>query len=156
MSGPQAFRVEVSATRAWRRLSGVLGVGSAAVLAVWAGQLASGSAALAAWLGVFGLTAAGALAWRPVPDPVLDWDGRGWRLNVGGPGRDGCRVDLGVAIDLGGWMLLESVEAGTGVRRWLAVSRGQDRAEWHLLRCAVYSPRPHPGAPAAPEIPPPE
>jgi hypothetical protein len=56
-----------------------------------------------------------------------------------------------VAIDLGGWLLLrfyaEPVRraAGDAMRRgrtpaWIAVQRRGLEADWHAIRCTVYSP----------------
>ena len=76
----------------------------------------------------------------------LRWDGLVWHL---GPIGDAATPgDLRVAIDLGPWMLLRFTSALPEVSRrprWLPVQRRGLEAEWHALRCAVYSPRPAPG-----------
>ena len=73
----------------------------------------------------------------------LRWDGLAWHL---GPIGDAATPgDLRVAIDLGPWMLLRFTAALPEARprnAWLPVQRGGLEAEWHALRCAVYSPRP--------------
>jgi len=73
----------------------------------------------------------------------LRWDGRTWYLGpaVGEP----VSGDLSVAIDLGAWMLLRFSPALPQARprsTWLPVQRHGLEAQWHALRCAVYSPRP--------------
>ncbi|MBC8058151.1 MAG: hypothetical protein H7Y61_16380 [Rhizobiales bacterium] len=75
----------------------------------------------------------------------LRWDGRAWHL---GPATDDTAPgELTVAIDLGPWMLLRFAPTMTEARArvvWLPVQRRGLEAEWHALRCAVYSPRPAP------------
>ena len=73
----------------------------------------------------------------------LRWDGLAW--NLGPVGDAATPGELHVAIDLGAWMLLRYVVARPGARRrtvWLPVQRCGLEAQWHALRCAVYSPRP--------------
>ena len=74
---------------------------------------------------------------------ALRWDGRAWHL--GQHAGDPMPGDLRVAIDLGPWMLLRFAPAAFGARPgiiWLPLQRRGLEAEWHALRCAVYSPRP--------------
>ena len=60
---------------------------------------------------------------------------------------------LEVAMDLGSFLLLRLVE-GPRASVWLPVQRRGVEAQWHGLRCAVYSPPPLPaGAPTAPALP---
>jgi hypothetical protein len=82
---------------------------------------------------------------RPVS---LRWDGHCWHLGpLQIPGKEPRPGQLTVAIDLGGWMLLRFVpNAGPRRARWLPAQRRGVAAQWHALRCAVYSPRPAPGA----------
>ena len=70
------------------------------------------------------------------PAVGLRWDGQAWHL-------DAVPGDLAVVIDLGPWMLLRFTPAVPAARMtWLPVQRRGLEAQWHALRCAVYSPRP--------------
>ena len=79
----------------------------------------------------------------------LRWDGEAW--HVGPPetlGNEPVAGDVEVAIDLGMWMLLRFAREGSISRRsvtWLPIQRWGLEAQWHALRCAVYSPRSPPG-----------
>ena len=79
---------------------------------------------------------------------MLDWDARRWALHSpAGAAQEG---ELAVAIDLGPWLLLRFRPAAPPRRaRWIALQRAAHAAQWHALRCAVYSPRPDAGAAAA-------
>jgi hypothetical protein len=72
--------------------------------------------------------------WR-VPAQSLRWDGQVWQL-------DDVPGELAAAIDLGPWMLLKFAPETPGRTSWLPVQRRGLEAQWHALRCAVYSPRP--------------
>ena len=84
-------------------------------------------------------------------DPVaLRWDGARWQLTGPGCGAsESAAGHLYVAIDLGFWMLLRFVadvpEGRAGVI-WLPVQGRGLEAQWHGLRCAVFSARPAAGA----------
>jgi len=88
---------------------------------------------------------------------ALRWDGQGWWLQhlqqdrtVAGEPLAG---EIIVAIDLGLWVLLrfEPAMRGSGIRSvWLPVQRAGIEAQWHALRCALYSPRPAPSAEPTP------
>ena len=73
----------------------------------------------------------------------LRWDGLAWHL---GPIGDAATAgELQVVLDLGPWMLLRFGATLPDARArtlWLPVQRRGLEAEWHALRCAVYSPRP--------------
>lgn len=84
-------------------------------------------------------------------EPVdLRWDGARWQLTPRDPGSGEPAIGhLTVAIDLGFWMLLRFVaDVPEGRRRvtWLPVQRRGLEAQWHGLRCAVFSPQPAAGA----------
>jgi hypothetical protein len=72
------------------------------------------------------------------PAVDLRWDGQAWHL-------DAVPGDLAVVIDLGPWMLLRFTPAVPARVTWLPVQRRGLEAQWHALRCAVYSPRPAAG-----------
>ena len=90
---------------------------------------------------------AAAASTKPV---LLRWDGARWQLTPrehrsGEP----ATGRLTVAIDVGFWMLLR-FDADIPARRrratWLPVQRRGLEAQWHGLRCAVFSPLPAAGA----------
>ena len=129
---------------AWRGGVGLLtALSRAAVLAWWSAQPdpAPGWAGTVAWVVCAGALACGAGLALGQPAAVLRWDRRQWTLaRDGRPGETG---DLGVAIDLGNWMLLRFVPAGGrgfARARWIAVQRRGLEARWHVLRCTVYAP----------------
>jgi hypothetical protein len=80
--------------------------------------------------------------------PVLDlrWDGLAWHV---GPGvsveHELLSGTLSVSIDLGHWMLLRFQPDDARLQSgaiWIPVQRKGLEAQWHALRCAVYSARP--------------
>jgi len=131
MRASAACQVSLRSFGVWR--AGIAGLTAIAVLATGAWLIESPiSPALMMSAGVASLAciALGASLWR-VPSASLRWDGRAWFLDAT-PGA------LTVAIDLGPWMLLRfTTRAGV---RWLPVQRLGLEAQWHALRCAVYSP----------------
>ena len=77
----------------------------------------------------------------------LRWDGRQWWHARGS--RAPVAGELGVAIDLGDWMLLRFVPSGASPwfgAHWVPVQREAHEDAWHTLRCAVHAPRPHESA----------
>jgi len=138
MRASPACQVSLRRFGAWRIAVIVLVVAGAAATAGWlAGRDPPASTGLlmlvaAAALPVFGCAAS---LWR-VPAKNLRWDGQAWQLDAS-PG------ELSVAIDLGAWMLLRfSPEGQRRSSHWLPIQRLGLEAQWHALRCAVYSPRP--------------
>jgi hypothetical protein len=89
------------------------------------------------------------LAWRS--DRTLRWTGQRWQLIDAGCERGRAQDGgVGVAVDLGSWMLLRfRPDAAAKRSRWMATSRRAIPDQGHALRCAVYSPRPDAGAAAA-------
>ena len=75
----------------------------------------------------------------------LRWDGQAWYARpAASAGQEVCG-GLSVSVDLGPWMLLRFQADGVGRWAgviWLPVQRTGLEAQWHALRCAVYSPRP--------------
>ncbi|MEO7337237.1 MAG: hypothetical protein ABIV63_11705 [Caldimonas sp.] len=137
---PQRFGV-------WRGAVTLLAIAGAAAIALWTASHArpvdavTWTIAVLAWAGI-AVAAGSALR---VPPLCLSWDGRAWHLGPidaePQPGK------LRVALDLGAWMLLR-FESITPRRRttWLPLQRRGLEADWHALRCAVYSPQPAPRA----------
>ena len=137
MRASPACQVSLRRFGAWRIAVIALAVAGAAAMAAWlVGRDSPASAGLsmlvaAAALPMFGCAVS---LWR-VPAQDLRWDGQAWQLDAA-PG------ELSVAIDLGAWMLLRFRPEGQRRNRWLPVQRLGLEAQWHALRCAVYSPRP--------------
>jgi hypothetical protein len=135
----------------WRAAAALLATSACAAMLAWwwaqpvpAPRWASATAATAALLSLACLAG----LWR-MHALTLRWDRERWL--VGWDGADERPGELAVAIDLGGWMLLRFVPAGTGAgparyRRalWIALQRCGLEAQWHALRCAVYMARPAP------------
>lgn len=119
-------------------------LGLASIAARWATheRAADTSIVVAGVLAAIALVALAASLVQAQP-VALRWDGRVWHL--GQHAGDPVPGDLRVAIDLGPWMLLRFVPSASGARAgttWLPLQRRGLEAEWHALRCAVYSPRP--------------
>ena len=161
MHASPAFQFVLSRFGVWR--SGVaLAVGLAiAALSAWLATRGEPlqPLVLTAWVGaLFGTIVLGGSLMR-VPAAALQWDGRQWWLAPAVPGRSvaiadqGTPGDIEVALDLGGWMLLRfraNPWPPYGSRStWLPAQRRGLEAQWHALRCAVYSPRPAPARDAA-------
>jgi hypothetical protein len=159
MRAHPAFQITLRRFGAWRRAVWAIAGAGSLVLAAWA---LGASQARPLWL--LALCALGlcAVVWLSVSlnriAPLsLRWDGQLWHLgpahavgNEPWPGR------LTVCIDLGAWMLLRFRHAGPASRprvSWLPVERSGQQAQWHALRCALYSPRPapSPGRAVAPD-----
>jgi hypothetical protein len=150
MRAAPALQVTVSGRGAWRYGVAALTATSVAVSGWWIVSLlgsATGSFAIA--IGVASAIAALG-SWRALSQPAFElrFDGQHWQLegsaDADAPPRSG---DLAVVMDFGLWMLLRFDAPADqthrrACRRWLAVGRRGLAAQWHALRCAVYSPRP--------------
>ena len=127
----------------------VLGASCAAV-ATWVFTAEAGAAlkvAVAVAL-LIASVAAFPLAWRS--DRTLRWTGQRWQLIDAGRERGRAQDgEVGVALDLGSWMLLRFTGSGVGqgAVTWLPVQRRGLEAGWHGLRCALYASRPLPPTP---------
>lgn len=75
----------------------------------------------------------------------LRWDSQRWYVTESSrQPREIGPMQVQVMIDSGAWMLLKfvpDVGANPFSVRWLPVQRPGVEAQWHALRCAVYSPR---------------
>ena len=152
MRASPAFQITLRRFGVWRgAVAGLAASGALAASGWWVGRASSTDAVLIASLAVAGaLWVALASASARVPPATLRWDGQHWHLGRA-MSSDGAALagELGVAIDLGPWMLLRFRPLAPGRRRtptWLPVQRRGLEAQWHALRCAVYSPRPPPAA----------
>ena len=152
MRASPGFQVVLDRFGVWRwAVLGSVAAG-AGVMVAWLMLLPSasltGTVRWPATVAAFGLLVLGAAAARVQP-VSLRWDGQHWHL---GPpalaGREPQRGELRALIDLGPWMLLrfEPVDSTWHHRStWVPAQRRGLEAQWHALRCAVYSPRPPPG-----------
>jgi hypothetical protein len=88
----------------------------------------------------------GAWLWTvPARPAELRWDGTCWHLlELAKGGALPVLGSIAVAIDMGAWMLLSfrAADSARHRRRWLPAERRNAPAQWHALRCAVYSARP--------------
>ena len=137
MRASPACQVLLHRFGAWRIAVIALTVAGAAAMAAWlAGRDPPASAGLLMLVAALALPVFGCAVslWR-VPAQSLRWDGQAWLLDAA-PG------ELSVAIDLGPWMLLRFSPERQRRSHWLPVQRRGLEARWHVLRCAVYSPRP--------------
>jgi hypothetical protein len=155
MRSSPSFALTLKAFGLWYAGIGALVLSGAAVaLGWWLSAPASGATTLGALLAAACLGAAAHGA-RPVSPTRLRWDGQRWFAGVSGSNVDDLgAVDLSVAIDLGGWMLLRLRRPDAPRWRnalWLPAQRRGHETQWHALRCAVYSPRPAVGAPPGAE-----
>ncbi len=137
MRASPACQVSLRRFGAWRIAVIALSVAGLAAMAGWlVGRDPQASAGLSMLIAAAALPMLGCAVslWR-VPAQSLRWDGQVWQLDAA-PG------ELRVAIDLGPWMLLRFSPEGQRRSHWLPVQRLGLEAQWHALRCAVYSPRP--------------
>ena len=154
--------VELRHFGVWRSAVLVVAALAIASMAAWGGLAlanpTSDSALIAAIAAALALASAllAASLVRVEPGTLALADGS-WTFAV--ERRGVARVETGelvVALDLGSFLLLAwtAVEGSRRTaRRWLPVQRRGLEAEWHALRCAVYSPPPiPPGPPAANEV----
>ena len=155
MRASPAFQVSLHRFGVWRSAVLLLAALGLAVIAAWliTRERPVGLAAMIAAAFAAAVSVGWAVSLAKVPAVSLRWDGQLWHLGAPAatPG-DAAPGDLHVAIDLGPWMLLRFRPAVPGHRGravWLPVQRRGLEAQWHALRCSVYSPRPAPGADAA-------
>ena len=130
----------------WRWALVSVAAAALAVLAAWAGaSLASapGGAELPILASALGLgvgTLVLALLLGRVEGGVLTCRDGHWTLAPDGSPNAPRDGELGVALDLGSFLLLTLACSGVRRRRWLSVQRAGLEHEWHAIRCAVYSP----------------
>ena len=152
MRAAPAFQISLHRFEVWRVAVLLLAWLGVAAIAVWfiareqAIDSATAGAAASALLALGWL----AISTARVPATTLRWDGRRWNLGVPGSAPDhAVPADLTAVIDLGPWMLLRFKPVEKAARMpvgWLPVQRRGIETQWHGLRCAIYSPRPAPGA----------
>lgn len=150
--GAPPFEFPVCPSRAWRAFVAALGVAAAGSIALWVGLDDLRRASVAWWAaGAAGALACALLAGSLWPRGTsrLAFDGSAWRWLPPGSaaGAEGIPVRPGVAIDLGGFLLLK-LEAPGRRARWLPLERRGDAPIWHAMRCALHDARDQ-GMPAA-------
>jgi len=151
MRASPAIHVHVSRFDLWLAAVGLLLVAAAASLGAWLWLrreiMSMPALGLAAGAGAASLAMAATLLGRTPRS--LRWDTQQWHLGpVSASGDEPWSGRITVAVDLGGWMLLRfEHDAPRPGRRttWLPVQRLGLGAQWHALRCAVYSARPATG-----------
>ena len=129
---------------------------AAVVVLVWAGVHAGLGGSVPAGMAALAFTAAAAAfgarqARRALPadGKSLVWDGVSWALTTraspGGAlsGATGAEVrvpivQVGIALDLGAWLLLR-LQADTGGTRWQVVRAACAGPAWHGLRLALLT-----------------
>ncbi|HSV68783.1 MAG TPA: hypothetical protein VLI72_01625 [Methylibium sp.] len=140
MRAAPAVSVAVRAGARWRlAVALLLAVAGAAVL-LWAAERGDapawlGAGACMGWAAVLGWRGGRVARWR------LDWDGQAWQLQAERE-RAPHRGKMAVMLDLGDALLLRFVPDDGTRGTWLPLQRADAPAEWHALRCALYSPRP--------------
>lgn len=151
MRASPAFQVVLDRFGVWRGAVTCAALSGAVVMTVWlvSQPPLPGAARWGLALSAFALLMLGATAARVRPVSVR-WDGQLWHLGPpGSAGHEPHDGQMRVLLDLGPWMLLrfDRAEASRRSRAvWLPVQRRGLESQWHALRCAVYSPRPRPGA----------
>jgi len=148
-----ALQLEVRRFGIWQAAIAALTTAAMANIAAWVASVAPYEPAVTWWLaGAASIASVAAAVTLLRPSAFrLSFDAQGWKLggvlasSIARPGRIFVRVDLGF------WMLLSfqpEPAAGPGLRRWLPLQRRGLEADWHALRCAVYSARPEPATPS--------
>lgn len=152
MRAAPAVRIDfLQPTPALRALGALLVALAAAAFGGWLALSLRGAPVMAAMIAAVLAALAATLVVRATPGrpAALGWDARRWTLAMAGA--DALEGELAVAMDLGGMLLLRfEPEPAAHPVRWIALRRAEHAAQWHALRCAVYSPRPaaEPGAAA--------
>ncbi|HWI10361.1 MAG TPA: hypothetical protein VNU48_03440 [Burkholderiaceae bacterium] len=152
MRAAPAFQVSLRRFGVWRGAVLTVAILAMTTMAAWL-STQERPIGIVAWLATgSSIAVAAALAARAarVPPVDLGWDGQTWSVRRNDEPAPG---ELHVAIDLGRWMLLRFIPAAPAGAPaiWLPVQRSGLESQWHALRCAVYAPRPIPGADATGE-----
>ena len=151
MRAAPALQVRLVHFGVWRSGVWLLTLAAALTLVMWIAALRSGPGLV--WLAggamaIALIVGSGAQLARIAP-LSLQLDGVGWYIApLSPPGWQAVPGEISIALDLGAWMLLRFDRHGLGRwsgSTWLPVQRQGLEAQWHALRCAVYSPRLKPG-----------
>jgi hypothetical protein len=137
-------RVSLDRCDGWAAFVGICVAVASGNAVAWALLAAELDAALPI-ASLVALLAGTAAAWyvrRTQSAGELRWDGARWHW-LGQAGR------VGVALDLGAWLLLR-FEPDAGARRWFPASQARTGGAWVALRAALYSA----GPADSPDVPP--
>ncbi len=155
MHAAPPVRMSLAPDRAWHAIVTLCASAAGANLAAWAALQAQASLQIAAVAALLAGACAGLLASRSVrrrsaATAVLVWDGATW---YGSPGVSAPSAgEVRVMIDLGVWLLLRFAPTlPEQPAAWLATSRRHAGALWPAWRAALYSRRPSPDRPSAPD-----
>jgi len=163
MRASPTFQCVLNRFGIWRTAVAVVAAAGVVVLLTWLATRSEPTPplGLAVWFGAMLAVPALAASLMRQPAVSLRWDGQQWwlarlarssRAAAAAP-VDATAGEVDVALDLGAWMLLRFRPVPAALRtrpaRWLPVQRRGLEAQWHALRCAVYSPRPAPAREAA-------
>lgn len=142
MRAAPAVSLKSSDSGAWLWALRALWLLSAAVTAFWAierGEPVSMLVASLTWVCAFWA------AWqtRRPRHWTLRWDGETWSLAFDADSRGPRLGNVTVSLDLETALLLtfSSADGQRASRVWLPLTRSGQPAQWHVLRCALYSPR---------------
>jgi hypothetical protein len=142
MRAAPAVSVKGSDSGAWLWALRVLWLLSAAVAALWAIERADPASLSVAALTVICLLWG---AWRTMQPRrwTLRWDGETWSLAFDDHSSAPRVGNVKVSLDLEAALLLtfSSVDDQGACHVWLPMIRSGQPAQWHALRCALYSPR---------------
>ena len=147
MRAAPAFQVSVRCFGVWRTGVGLLAGAAVSAMVAWVASHERPISA-AIWAGAacgVSIVVLAAMAVARQRAIELRWDGQNWQLGRGS-GEPLIGV-LGVALDLGGWILLRFTPTSSWMPFWLPVQRRGLEASWHALRCAVHAGQPSPENP---------
>jgi hypothetical protein len=142
MRAAPAVSVKGSDSGSWLWALRVLWLLSAAVVALWAIERAEpASLFVAAFIGICSLWG----AWRTMRPRhwTLRWDGETWSLAFDADSGAPRVGNVTVSLDLEAALLLtfSTADGHRASHVWLPLTRSGLPAQWHALRCALYSPR---------------
>jgi len=142
MRAAPAVSVKGSDSGAWLWALRFLWLLSAAVAALWAIERADPASLSVAALTVICLLWG---AWRTMQPRrwTLRWDGETWSLAFDDDSSAPRVGNVKVSLDLEAALLLtfSSADGQGACHVWLPMIRSGQPAQWHALRCALYSPR---------------
>jgi hypothetical protein len=140
MRAAPALLITVGRFEVWRSALAALAASAAAATSAWAASHFDASGG--GWFALAGAGLGAVTAWKSSARHAISlrWDGTRWHVGADGRGGDELPLhDLRVMADFGELLLLRLWGEST---LWVPVQRLGHESSWHLLRCAVYSPRP--------------
>jgi hypothetical protein len=146
MRAAPVFQISLHHFGVWRFAIYFLSVLSNLVFATWLWMHEAFAQPLAWGVFVLMMVLTGLLARTLLHNPALGlrWDGQAWHVGQWPAASDSWTPgSMQVMLDLGFWMLLRftpSAWAPDAAPQWLPVQRLGLEAQWHGLRCSLYSP----------------